>query len=51
MLYFFRRFRLRLVWSWRGVRRTRASEHSFRTWVRANLVSGAVALTFPISVA
>ena len=51
MLYFFRRLRLRLVWSWRGVRRTWASEHSFRTWVWANMVSGAAALSLPISIA
>jgi len=49
MLYFFRRLKLRLVWSWAGVRRTWASEYSFRSWVWANLVSAALALALPIS--
>lgn len=49
MLYFFRRLKLRIVWSWRGVRRTWASEHSFRSWVWANLVSASLALILPIS--
>lgn len=49
MLYFFKRLRLRLIWSWRGISQTWGSEHSFRTWVWANLVSGALALSLPIS--
>ena len=51
MLYFFRRLKLRIIWSWRGTRRTWASEHSFRSWVWANLVSASLALYLPISVA
>ena len=39
MIYFFKRLKYRCMWSWRGTRRTWASEHSFRTWVWANLVS------------
>ncbi len=49
MLYFFKRLRLRLIWSWRGLRQTWGTEHSFRTWVWANLVSALMALTLPIS--
>ena len=51
MLYFFKRLRLRLIWSWRGVVQTWGSEHSFRTWVWANLVSALFALSLPISFA
>lgn len=51
MLYFFHRLKLRILWSWRGVRRTWGSEHSFRTWVWANLVSACAALLLPISLA
>ena len=51
MLYFFKRLRLRIIWSWRGVRQTWGTEHSFRTWVWANLVSALLALILPISVA
>lgn len=51
MLYFFKRLKLRLIWSWRGVLQTWGSEHSFRTWVWANLVSALVALILPISLA
>ena len=49
MLYFFRQLKNRIVWSWRGVRRTWTSEHSFRTWVWANLVSATLAFVLPIS--
>ena len=50
MLFFFKRLRQRLIWSWRGVHRTWQSEHSFRSWVWANLASAILALSLPISV-
>ncbi|MDQ2090133.1 diacylglycerol kinase [Marimonas arenosa] len=51
MLYFFKRLKWRFIWSWRGVRRTWESEYSFRSWVWANVVSAALALILPISLA
>jgi len=50
MFRFFRRLKDRIFWSWRGVRRTWASEYSFRCWVWANLGSAVLALSLPISV-
>lgn len=41
---FFTRLKWRCVWSWAGLRDAWAAEHSFRSWVWANLVSGALAL-------
>ena len=41
---FFERLKWRCIWSWAGVRDTWASEHSFRSWVWANVVSGALAI-------
>jgi diacylglycerol kinase (ATP) len=41
---FFRQLKWRCIWSWAGLRDTWASEHSFRSWVWANLVSAALAL-------
>lgn len=49
MLYFFRRLKLRTIWSWAGVMFAWRQEHSFRTWVWANLVSGALALGLPLT--
>ncbi|MDU8927315.1 diacylglycerol kinase [Alisedimentitalea sp. MJ-SS2] len=49
MLYFFRRLKDRIIWSSRGVMRTWQSEHSFRSWVWANLVSASLAFVLPIS--
>ena len=51
MIYFFKRLRLRIIWSWAGVRETWKGEYSFRSWVWANLVSAGLALYLPISVA
>jgi diacylglycerol kinase (ATP) len=49
--YFLKRLRLRCIWSWDGTIATWKSEHSFRTWVWANLASGAAALALPLGVA
>ncbi len=49
MLYFLRRLKLRLIWSWTGCVHAWRHEHSFRTWVWANLVSGGVALWLPLT--
>ena len=46
---FFRRLKLRCIWSWAGVVATWKSEHSFRSWVWANVVSAALALVLPLS--
>lgn len=44
MGYFMRRLYWRCVWSWAGLRDAWTREHSFRSWVWANLVSAALAL-------
>jgi len=46
---FFTRLRLRTVWSWNGVLAAWRHEHSFRSWVWANLVSDAAAFLLPLS--
>ena len=43
MGYFFKRLYWRCVWSWAGVRDAWQHEHSFRSWVWANVVSAALA--------
>ena len=49
MRYFLSRLRLRIQWSWAGCKSTWTTEHSFRSWVWANLVSAALALALPLS--
>ena len=49
MLYFFRRLRLRVIWSTHGIVNAWREEHSFRSWVWANLVSAALAIMLPLS--
>lgn len=44
MRYFLKRLKLRCIWSWAGLRDTWASEHSFRSWVWANVVSAGLAV-------
>ena len=44
MGYFLRRLYWRCIWSWAGTRDAWIHEHSFRSWVWANLVSAAAAL-------
>ena len=44
MGYFLKRLYWRCVWSWAGTRDAWATEHSFRTWVWANLVSALLAI-------
>ncbi|MBD3677525.1 MAG: diacylglycerol kinase [Rhodobacteraceae bacterium] len=46
--YTWQRLKLRCIWSWAGWRDAWANEHSFRTWVWANLLSGAAALWLPL---
>jgi diacylglycerol kinase (ATP) len=48
MLYFFKRLKLRVIWSWAGCRDAWRNEHSFRSWVWANLISAALALWLPL---
>lgn len=43
LIYTLKRLVLRIRWSWRGLRSTWRGEHSFRTWVWANLVSAIAA--------
>lgn len=46
---FFRRLKLRCLWSWNGVISTWRSEYSFRSWVWANVASAALAFALPLS--
>ncbi|WP_375281271.1 diacylglycerol kinase [Pseudooctadecabacter sp.] len=41
---FFKRLKLRIIWSSAGIADAWRAEHSFRSWVWANLVSAALAL-------
>lgn len=41
---FFERLKYRWVWSWAGIGDAWRNEHSFRSWVWANVVSGGLAL-------
>ncbi|GAA6163950.1 hypothetical protein NBRC116590_16540 [Pelagimonas sp. KU-00592-HH] len=50
MLYFLKRLKWRVVWSLAGWRDAWRNEHSFRSWVWANLVSGGLALYLPLEV-
>ena len=49
MIYFFKRLYWRTIWSWQGVANAWVEEHSFRSWVWANLVSGGLALYLPLT--
>ncbi len=51
MLYFLKRLRLRVIWSWAGCVDVWRTEHSFRSWVWANLVSALAALILPLGTA
>lgn len=48
-IYTWKRLVKRTLWSCHGLRATWVREHSFRTWVWANLVSGGLALWLPLS--
>ena len=48
MLYFFKRLKDRVIWSWAGCVDAWRNEHSFRSWVWANLVSATLALLLPL---
>ena len=45
---FLARLKYRVIWSWAGWRDAWANEHSFRTWVWANLVSDVLAFVLPL---
>ena len=45
---FLNRLRLRIVWSFAGLRDAYVHQHSFRSWVWANAVSAALAFWLPI---
>lgn len=45
---FFERLRWRIIWSAAGVRDAWIHQHSFRSWVWANLVSGGLAIWLPL---
>lgn len=49
MIYFFKRLKWRLIWSWKGCALAWKEEHSFRSWVWANIASAALAFYLPLS--
>ena len=49
MIYFLKRLKLRLIWSWAGVLDSWRTEHSFRSWVWANLAAAVFAFVLPLS--
>ena len=51
MLYFFKRLKYRCIWSWEGTVVTWREEHSFRSWVWANLISALAAFLLPLDTA
>lgn len=51
MLYFLKRLKHRCIWSWEGTVATWKDEHSFRSWVWANLVSALAAFLLPLTTA
>lgn len=48
MVYFLKRLKYRCIWSWDGTLTTWREEHSFRTWVWANLISMIAAFVLPL---
>ena len=48
MRYFLNRLKMRVIWSWAGCVATWKTEHSFRSWVWANLVSAGLAFILPL---
>jgi len=51
MRYFLDRLIWRLRWSWAGVVINWKDEHSFRSWVWANLLSSGLAIALPLPAA
>jgi len=51
MLYFLKRLKLRVIWSWAGCADVWRTEHSFRTWVWANIISAGLAVYLPLGTA
>lgn len=49
MLYFLKRLKYRCIWSWEGTVVTWREEHSFRSWVWANLISVIAAFLLPLT--
>ncbi|MDG1430031.1 MAG: diacylglycerol kinase [Paracoccaceae bacterium] len=48
MIYFLKRLKDRCIWSWDGTLSAWREEHSFRTWVWANLISMMAAFVLPL---
>lgn len=51
MRYFFTRLYHRIIWSWAGITHAWREEHSFRSWVWANLVSATLVFALPLTFA
>ena len=51
MRYFLNRLKMRVIWSWAGCVATWKNEHSFRSWVWANLISAGLAFVLPLDAA
>lgn len=51
MVYFFKRLKWRIIWSWQGCVLAWKEEYSFRSWIWANLASLALTLYLPLSAA
>ncbi|WP_127114972.1 diacylglycerol kinase [Shimia sediminis] len=49
MRYFLNRLYHRIIWSSQGILHAWREEHSFRSWVWANLVSATLALALPLT--
>ncbi|WP_323786238.1 diacylglycerol kinase [Thalassovita sp.] len=49
MLYFFKRLRLRVIWSWAGLAEVWRNEYSFRSWIWANIASAGLAFVLPLT--
>lgn len=51
MMFFFRQLKKRCIWSWAGITLCWREEHSFRSWVWANVISAVLAIALPLSTA
>ncbi len=49
IIYFFERLRLRIIWSWAGLRDAWVHQYSFRSWVWVNVISITLALWLPLT--
>lgn len=46
---FFERLKLRIIWSWAGLKDAWVHQHSFRSWVWVNVVSIVLAMSLPLT--